>query len=1359
MRSTTQAQREAAAARAAAARAAAVRAAKPNAAVLQEATQLRAAPGPGVTPDYFGINPNYANSPLPTINPGTLAVSGGIRKFIDRLPGLSAANANGLGQYIPIANPDTVKYPGSDYYEIALVEYSEQMHSDLKNADGTPHKTRLRGYVQTNNGTNTAICGGPSQPACTTAHNTLAPSPVHYLGPLIIARKDRPTRILFTNNLPPTAGGGNLFIPVDTTVMGAGTGPTGGSYSQNRATIHLHGGFTPWISDGTPHQWTVPAADLADSNVPYKTGASTQPVPDMPVPPGGSMTFYYSNQQSGRLMFYHDHAYGLTRLNVYAGEAAGYLLRDDTEAALEAAGIIPDLAHNVPLIIQDKAFVPDNTKSFTNSLGTFPSQLAQQDPTWDTTKWGVPGDLWFPHVYMPNQNQFELSGANPMGRWDYGPWFWPIFNMIRFGPVSNPYYPDVAGIEPPQIPGTPNPSLVPEAFVDTPVVNGTAYPYVDVQPRAYRFRILNACNDRFLNLQLYKADSPGTGAAATAAVSGGGVVTGISVTNGGAGYANAPSVYIIGGGTGATARATVSGGAVTGVTVTNAGTGYTSAPLVAFGGPTEVKMVNAFPETGLPETWPTDARDGGVPDPTFAGPPMIQIGTEGGLLPAPVVIPSQPIIYNYNRRDIVVLNTLPPYGVFLGPAERADVIVDFSAFAGKTLILYNDAPAPVPAFDPRNDYYTGNPDFTSTGGAPTTLPGYGPNTRTIMQIRVAAGTTAPFDLTGLQNAFKSTGSVQGVFAASQDPILVPQAAYNSAYNAAYTDSLGSTFARIGDTSLTFIPAGSSVPLRIDMGPKAIQELFELDYGRMNATLGVELPFTNSGNQTTLPFGYIDPATEITQDSITPMSPVAGDGTQIWKITHNGVDTHAIHFHLFNVQVLNRVGWDGAVRPPLPEELGWKETVKMSPLEDIIVALRPVAPALPFGIPESWRYLDVTRPPGTSSQFFGRDPATGNPITVLNTFVNFGWEYVWHCHLLGHEENDMMRPMVFDVSVVAPAAPSPLTETVTGNKAHLQWTDTTPPTSSLGNPANEIGYKIKRSTNGGAFAQIGTALANATAYTDTVTLGSRYSYQVLAYNTAGDSLPANTAAFSVSANSIYWHNDAVGAVNVWYLNGGVVTSDAWLPSVTNLNWQMAGIGDLNGDSNLDVIWRNTVTGDINVWFMNGVSVTSDVWLPRVTDPQWQIAGIGDFNGDRKADILWYHSASGSINVWFMNGGTILSDAWILGANNLQWRIAGVGDLNNDGGADIIWRNTNSGDINVWLMNGTNVASDAWLPRVSDSQWQIAALGDFNQDGNTDIAWHNTATRESNVWLMNGVTFATDTWLPRVISTAWRAVGPR
>ena len=49
------------------------------------------------------------------------------------------------------------------------------------------------------------------------------------------------------------------------------------SYTENRATLHLHGGATPWISDGTPHQWTVPAGEQTS----YKKGIATQNVPDM----------------------------------------------------------------------------------------------------------------------------------------------------------------------------------------------------------------------------------------------------------------------------------------------------------------------------------------------------------------------------------------------------------------------------------------------------------------------------------------------------------------------------------------------------------------------------------------------------------------------------------------------------------------------------------------------------------------------------------------------------------------------------------------------------------------------------------------------------------------------------------------------------------------------------------------------------------------------------------------------------------------------------------------------------------------------------------------------------------------------
>ena len=104
-------------------------------------------PAPGGTPDYFGIYPNYANSPLPTIDVNGNVVAGtGIRKFVDTLPGLGAAGANNLGQYISVAHPDTITYSGSDYYEIAAIQYKEKMHSDLP-------ATPLREYVQLNFGT------------------------------------------------------------------------------------------------------------------------------------------------------------------------------------------------------------------------------------------------------------------------------------------------------------------------------------------------------------------------------------------------------------------------------------------------------------------------------------------------------------------------------------------------------------------------------------------------------------------------------------------------------------------------------------------------------------------------------------------------------------------------------------------------------------------------------------------------------------------------------------------------------------------------------------------------------------------------------------------------------------------------------------------------------------------------------------------------------------------------------------------------------------------------------------------------------------------------------------------------------
>ena len=183
-------------------------------------------------------------------------------KFVDKLPGLGPAAANNLGQYIPVAKSDTTTFPGSDYYEIAVVQYQERMHSDLP-------PTTQRGYVQLE----TSVVTGSHYPLPGGKFGVDKP---HFLGPTIVAQKDRPVRIKFTNLLP-TGAAGDLFLPTDSTIMGSGMGPTGASapvdegtvmdgvrnplcgedpksemcFKDNRATLHLHGGNTPWISDGT----------------------------------------------------------------------------------------------------------------------------------------------------------------------------------------------------------------------------------------------------------------------------------------------------------------------------------------------------------------------------------------------------------------------------------------------------------------------------------------------------------------------------------------------------------------------------------------------------------------------------------------------------------------------------------------------------------------------------------------------------------------------------------------------------------------------------------------------------------------------------------------------------------------------------------------------------------------------------------------------------------------------------------------------------------------------------------------------------------------------------------------------------
>ena len=205
-------------------------------------------------------------------------------------------------------------------------------------------------------------------------------------GMAVVARTGTPVQMSFTNLLPHTYP---LWIPVDTRLTPLGR--------EVRLMTHLHGGFVAEASDGNP---TV-----------TPNGFGT----------GETQTVLYTNQSPqmpASLLWFHDHGLGATRLNVFAGLAAAYIVRDEFDTGTEPNPIgVPGGAYELPLVIQDRQFNPDGTFLYPTS---------------------------------------DIAGATWIG----------------------------------------------EYFGDTMLVNGKVWPFLEVEPRTYRLRILNGCNARILSLDL-----------------------------------------------------------------------------------------------------------------------------------------------------------------------------------------------------------------------------------------------------------------------------------------------------------------------------------------------------------------------------------------------------------------------------------------------------------------------------------------------------------------------------------------------------------------------------------------------------------------------------------------------------------------------------------------------------------------------------------------------------------------------------------------------------------------------------------------------------------------------------------------
>lgn len=263
---------------------------------------------------------------------------------------------------LPIPSVIQPTTPNGSHYEVSMTQFTQDL--GLKDSFGNPILTTVWGY----NGS--------------------------YPGPTFEARRNIPITVKWKNELRNGSDFLPHLLPVDTSIHWAM--PENWPYSGVPLVTHLHGGHIESASDGNPDAWFTPGFTQKGSY-------------------WSQQVYNYPNDQEPATIWYHDHALGITRLNVYAGLAGYYILRDEWEDNLN----LPSGNYEIPIAIQDRMFTED-------------------------------GQLFYPSM---------LEEARQ-----------------------------------------PNPSAIPEMFGDFILVNGKTWPILNVEPRKYRFRILNGSDSRFYKL-------------------------------------------------------------------------------------------------------------------------------------------------------------------------------------------------------------------------------------------------------------------------------------------------------------------------------------------------------------------------------------------------------------------------------------------------------------------------------------------------------------------------------------------------------------------------------------------------------------------------------------------------------------------------------------------------------------------------------------------------------------------------------------------------------------------------------------------------------------------------------------------
>ncbi|HRA22576.1 MAG TPA: FG-GAP-like repeat-containing protein [Usitatibacteraceae bacterium] len=229
-------------------------------------------------------------------------------------------------------------------------------------------------------------------------------------------------------------------------------------------------------------------------------------------------------------------------------------------------------------------------------------------------------------------------------------------------------------------------------------------------------------------------------------------------------------------------------------------------------------------------------------------------------------------------------------------------------------------------------------------------------------------------------------------------------------------------------------------------------------------------------------------------------------------------------------------------------------------------------------------------------------------------------------------------------------------------------------------------------------------------------------------------PPSIGAFEPFRRSLFWRQAAPGLGLSWW------TMEGASPVGTNYHevdpaWQIADVGDLDGDGKTDALWRRSTDGANYLWTLDGLGFKGFHDLGILSPAQWSFVGVADLDRDGKGDVIW-RGADGTVYGWLMNGGTIASQG-VISNPGTQWVIADLADMNGDGMADIVFRNVNDGGIYVYLMNGLAISSGVFVGVVDYAAWNLA-VADFNGDGKGDFLWKHTSG-DTWVWLMNDAVY--------------------